>query len=88
MSQLSYTLYSPDESGTPIREKIKALFSVPAELFMQHNLLVMKDDGSITAVALINPQVPTEQSVFSTSLNEISFRAKIQHFFPIASLES
>lgn len=85
MSQLSYTLYSPDESGTPIREKIKAMFAVPSELFMQHNLLVMKDDGSITAVALIDPLAPTQQTVYSTSLDEISFREKISYFFPLAA---
>jgi len=82
MSNLSYTLYSPDETIPPVREKITHQFSIPAETFITDAVLVIREDNDITAVGLLNPGQHAPQ-LFPGALSEHDLRQELASFYPV-----
>jgi hypothetical protein len=82
MSNLSYTLYSPDETIPVVREKITNKFSISAETFITDTVLVVREDNDITAVGLLNPEQHAPQ-LFPGGHREQDLRQELSSFYPV-----
>lgn len=82
MSNLSYTLYSPDETIPVVREKITNQFHIPAETFITDAVLVIREDNDITAIGLLNPEQHAPQ-LFPGVRSEQDLRQELASFYPV-----